>query len=251
MKRSKRLSVIVKITFVTILLTGCEKIAEFLPKHGDADIKFCNIAKIYASRALSNDVNATISYNALGNPTSIIFSRPTTGMPNRIFKYDAHHRLTDDIGDYTNGSFELWRKFYYDRGGHIIRDTTYHFGTLGPQPTGEFWRSVSHYEYDSYNRISKIMLEPNIAFPIVTEQTYSYDENGNLVKPDVVNDNKLNIHRTNKIWMFLDRDYSVNNPFSANSYNNNRLPTSINTGDATHHFLDLYFQKATIQYLCR
>ena len=45
----------------------------------------------------------------------------------------------------------------------------------------------------------------------------------------VVYDNKMNINRTNDIWQFLSRDYSVNNPFTAAAYNTARFPTTISS----------------------
>ena len=37
-------------------------------------------------------------------------------------------------------------------------------------------------------------------------------------------DTKIHLRRTNKMWMFIDRNYSVNNPFTAASYNSYGLP---------------------------
>ena len=62
---------------------------------------------------------------------------------------------------------------------------------------------------------------------------FNYDASGNMVGYNVY-DNKINIHRTNKIWMFIDRDYSINNPhspyvaYSPGTYNSFGLPVQIN-----------------------
>jgi hypothetical protein len=45
----------------------------------------------------------------------------------------------------------------------------------------------------------------------------------------------LNIHRTNTIWMFIDRDYSINNPVDngSDTYNSVGLPISISTNNTS------------------
>jgi len=56
--------------------------------------------------------------------------------------------------------------------------------------------------------------------------SYSYNADGNLAGHDY--DDKINYHRTNRVWMFIDRDYSVNNPVIATyEYNDFGLPTRI------------------------
>lgn len=37
-------------------------------------------------------------------------------------------------------------------------------------------------------------------------------------------DNKVNIRRTNAVWMLIGLDYSRNNPFMADTYNSYGLP---------------------------
>ena len=69
-------------------------------------------------------------------------------------------------------------------------------------------------------------------FPFMLKSTYNYDGAGNLIHPasaGVVYDNKMNINRTNDIWQFLSRDYSMNNPFTADAYNAAGFPTVVNT----------------------
>jgi len=73
---------------------------------------------------------------------------------------------------------------------------------------------------------------------------FTYDAAGN--RAAVVHDNKLNLNRTSKVWMFLTRDYSVNNAFVANRYNLNNLPTLLSGGI---QLLPLP-GKTTIEYSC-
>ncbi len=91
---------------------------------------------------------------------------------------------------------------------------------------------LTTYTYDATCRVIKTTTigigGPEDGFvPLVNE--YSYDINGNLVLPGITYDNKVNIHRTNKVFMFVDRDYSMNNPFTAPAYNGYGLPQTVGT----------------------
>ena len=80
-------------------------------------------------------------------------------------------------------------------------------------------------QYDNLNRVIEDAAVPNPdATAIVNGQTFFYDDAGNLRNGGNVYDNKLNPNRTNKIWMFIERDYSVNNPSVATKYNSIGLP---------------------------
>ena len=89
---------------------------------------------------------------------------------------------------------------------------------------------IHHFQYDSYGRIVKDSFNFYNIPPTLTKIiTYSYNVAGNLTRettyiPEVnhtteINysgyDSKLNIHRTNKVSMLIDRDYSVNNRIQA------------------------------------
>ena len=64
-------------------------------------------------------------------------------------------------------------------------------------------------------------------------------------------DHKVNIHRTNKVFMFVDRDYSMNNPFSAATYNGYLLPAHIGTGTSpSTYFLQRPIYNAVFSYAC-
>ncbi|MBL7696845.1 MAG: hypothetical protein JNK79_01755, partial [Chitinophagaceae bacterium] len=59
---------------------------------------------------------------------------------------------------------------------------------------------------------------------------YNYDSRGNLIQPDTDGvgnleyDNKPGMLRTHPVLMFIQRNYSVNNPKGATSYNQAGLP---------------------------
>lgn len=65
-------------------------------------------------------------------------------------------------------------------------------------------------------------------------------------------DNKVNIRRTNAVWILLDRDYSRNNPFTAEAYNSFGLPQK--TGSIPSLLISrppvFNISEATINYMC-
>jgi hypothetical protein len=180
----------------------------------------------------------TFTYDQWDNPVSVIRPHPATGAPNFLFRYDARHRLTDWIGAYQNFSSvgvtgaEFWHRYFYDSKGNIVTDSNYTLafivnGTI----TSYDQANVEHLTYDAKGRVIRETGTYSLG--------YGYDSAGNNAVGDVY-DNKVNFHRTNKIWMFLDRDYSVNNPFVANAYTFDWLPTNIgnvNTENSDSKFL--------------
>ena len=116
-------------------------------------------------------------------------------------------------------------------------------------PTNAYIHQATYYSYDNKQRIIKdsTVFAGSIQ-PVVN--TYSYDINGNKTGSNY--DDKINLNRTNKIWMFLNRDYSVNNPYNAASYNTTGLPANLNLsqGENPLKFLGNIFYKAEILYEC-
>ena len=108
--------------------------------------------------------------------------------------------------------------------------------------------SLTYYRYDTWDRI--VQDSTIWSFGSAQVNKYAYDANGNLVGRTY--DNKTNIHRTNRIWMFLDRDYSVNNPFPASDYNRSGLPTYFRFTYPGSYYLKFlaFFSEATITYDC-
>ncbi len=234
--------------------TGCKKAENYLESHPWTELKFCQIDKFIFKDPYSFATFDTmhITYNLHGDPITGIRKQVGTGHPNIFFKYDAHHRLTDLIGDYSatlpaEGIIESWQKYFYGESNRIVKDSFYFFPTVvdGRPTIGAHGAIIIiTYEYDSKNRISKAVT--NFGSSSNTE-IFSYDANGNRVGSGY--DNKINIHRTNRIWMFLDRDYSVNNPETASyAYNAFGLPTKIVQRNGTvGTFMSLSY--ASLQYV--
>lgn len=251
MKKYKTVVAIVTMALFFFLLPACNKLLDYFHHHPDADFKGCRIQKV----SMGPD-DATFYYNRLGDPDSILF--PNNNVKRQVYRYNNRHRFTDLIGIYGNNSFEYWIRAIYDASGRIVRDTIYILGGIvGPDPVDYIpgLTRVTKYEYDGQNRISKTTESfPYPDFPVEDKITdYSYDGSGNQVLPGAVYDNEINIHRLNKLWMFLDREYSVNNPFIANAYNDHHLPTSVGEGlGFTRQFIWFpSFSAATIDYSCK
>jgi len=234
------------------VLPGCKKITH-------PGVACCNITRFaYAGSPLGvgRQVNDTMwfTYSSSGNPVSGIRAFPSTGYPNFFFRYDHFNKFTDLIGAYGHTALdgvESWTKYFYDGRGRIVRDSFYTFPEIvnGRPTLGVHSGFINTtYEYDSEDRIIKVIGDHR-------NTTFSYNEQGNLIGR--VYDDKINIHRTNKIWMFIDRDYSVNNPATATyTYNAVGLPTKIVpfTGTVMNFMsvaeTSLEFSQADIEYDC-
>lgn len=238
---------------VLLAVPGCDKVMEYLEANPAADIKYCNVKKFTENTAPQPPRTALFTYNIHGNPVKITVNNAGSGNPNRIFKYDGFNRLKEYRGEYLNNNFEYWYRYAYDAMSRVVADTQYTLGVLGPEPTNFFDRRVTNYTYDAYNRIIQTSTVSTVFPGPPVVKNYIYDAMGNLVRPGVVYDNKLNVHRTNKVWMLIDKDYSINNPFTADTYNTNKLPLSITLAPEQPllNFLGFYLNDSDIEYLCK
>ena len=92
-------------------------------------------------------------------------------------------------------------------------------------------------------------------FGFVTENFYSYNADGNLIYPPgsgVQYNVTPNFNRTNDIWMFLSKDYSMNNPFFVNGVNEAGYPTKIDNS-RQYNWLNsgIFINRSQISYSCR
>ena len=252
------------IVLAVVLLSGCQKSDDinndylsalskngYLKNKSNANIKDCSIQKISYSTGSNNDV-LQFTYNSSGDPVSITrLSGGSTGYPNYVFKYDEKNRITDFIGPYSsNTSAEFWHRYAYDAPGNIILDSTYIFPRISNGfPENAYSRKLTFYTYDNKRRIIRdSTVFSNSATTVV--HSYVYDDNGNKVGN--IYDDQININRTNKLWMFLNRDYSVNNPFKADGYTTSGLPSGFNLSPDgnSFQFLGNVYYKAQISYAC-
>ena len=126
-------------------------------------------------------------------------------------------------------------------------------GIYGVNPSKADNISRSIYSYDDHGRIikeAKKYLKPDLP---VYNFYYAYDANGNQIRSGVIYDNKENLHRTNKIWQLLARDYSINNPRTGVTYNRFNLPTSFNLPypDILYFIREISITHSNIFYDCK
>ncbi len=178
-------------------------------------------------------IRAKFNYNDRGNPTSIIFNKNTTGRPNYHFKYDNKGKLIVIAGLWPNSkSFDYVNKLLYE-GNTIVADSLFYSGS----DTNDLFKLTQNlflgkYTFDSKKRL--IEYDYDIFFPMIPDappvhdnQKYAYDVNGNLIKTGstaYTYDDKVNFLSTHPALQLLNRDYSVNNPVPAISYNKHGLP---------------------------
>ena len=252
---------------MAIIFSSCQKNLDAVIKDDEVmstplpgQVTYCRIESFWEKNGQFGQQFRIVGYDEYENPTFISTPMVATGSPFRTFKYDTWHRLQEYQEGY-NGGYHTWHKFYYDNNGRIDADSTYTMGAYSEgHPHMYLMKSLSIFEYDNQNRITRVNTTtgPGTFFPgfpalSSTTQTYTYDMAGNLVKPGVTYDNKMNLNRTNDIWMFLARDYSVNNPFTATSYNTIGFPTSINISTPLSFLnsTDIFLNTSEIGYSCR
>ena len=160
-------------------------------------------------------------YNKWGNPDSVILNPGQGENPNLYFIYNNKKQLIELREAYFPGFPILLHRFGYTR-GVITTDSGVSNYTQIP------FHHITYFEYDQHGRISKSTFIPEGTPPeYASIITYKYDAEGNLIRPNqtLTYDNKINLQQLHPIWLFLARDYSVNNPVTAIHYNNFGLPT--------------------------
>lgn len=270
-----RLLMAARLCFALFLLQllSCNKLdLKDLLHHPDKVPQLCDIEKISYLDYSGDTASGVFTYNYRGDPVKVIFNHPATGRPHLTFRYNKQGRLTDYIGPYNEGPnsyFEFWYRYQYDaQGKKIIGDSSFAMGAIVNNELVPYDQqtTVATYEYDSLGRVSKTVRRW-VNIPQLSLQTfiYSYDNKGNLaVKRWYQGDNienetfytygdKPSLYRTNKVWMIVDYDYSVNNSLQALSYNKYGLPlkTGMNTGAPYYFLYQIQLSQASFVYSCK
>lgn len=241
------------ITVFLLQLASCVKPPkDFDPRDGNAVFDGCRIKHI--TYTVGDKVEVDFVYNSKNDPVSVTPSNITTGTTQKVFYYDKKGKLVRMIEFYEDGDrYEAIHSYGYTK-DLITTDSSYSIGQLSV-PGSQFGTSINYLKYDKFDRIitdSLVVLTPH---PLIHVFQYSYDANGNRQTGGIpyAYDNKLNLHRTNKIWMFIDRDYSVNNPFPATGYTYYGLPQGFSNPGTEDFIPFLYFNitNSTIQYDCK
>ena len=196
-------------------------------------ISGCRIKQLIIKEDGQKDRSGTFTYNTNSDPVSYTPKGYSNGSLKYEFRYDAGGHLTDYIGyDPTAipASCYFWTKYSYDGHNRIVRDSVYYNCKYGPALTSfADYVGITVYEYDNSDRITTVIYRQfhnSVPNGVTGYYKYDYNESGNLVTPGAVYDDKTSIYRTSKIWMFLGRNYSVNNLMPALSYNPNGLPVA-------------------------
>jgi len=248
------------------LFTNCNKVFDYLKNHPGEKARLCQVKKLKLSgQPIQPEVN--IVYNSEGNPLHMLVSNVPQFYPasEYHFRYDNYNRLTDYFFNYYGNIGVLtWDRYSYPNKYTVIDSGWAYTGLITdavpPHDPAKLNRLII-YSLDAAGRIIKTTQpsgDPNYP-PFITN--FTYDSRGNLVRPGVTYDNKVNAYQTNKVWMFIFNDYSVNNPFSQlyspatvtiTSYNEAGLPLQLNnSGSYAQVYLFNYsFTNMEIVYDC-
>ena len=262
MNKRSALACIIAAGFFLLVLPGCKKLLDYITPRPDDKANNCRIEKVTSNFTNPNLPGESLffdtawfAYNAHGNPVSIKYVFPDDEIftNDKAFKYDHHNRLSVYLDGVPNNLIALfWHKYTYI-GDYIIIDSTFEYAQGDwsvndvPDDAEDALMSITRYELDYLGRVIKEtggFYDENI--------TYTYDSNGNLVKPGVNYSNKINLRRTNKVWMFLDRDYSLNSPVGdASQYNGEKLPVKLNEMPQFIYDADFGFNDIVVKYKCK
>ena len=239
-----------QLALMAFLSTGCQKIHDYVGEHPGAEIRTCTIRQFIYHPLHSGDPDTlTFTYNATGDPVKVTRREPRTGAPNFQFKY-KNGKLAEFIGVYKDGqSTESWHRYSYSPNGLVSVDSVYNFAKIvGGLPEDPIDSYAITFQYDNKGRIiHEKRTYPDGSF---FGESFQYNSDGNRVGAQY--GQNVSIRRTNKIWMFLDRNYSINDRLGSSNHNASYMPTSITLGSEDFDiFLQCYFGKATIDYLCK
>ncbi|MGZ3938507.1 MAG: hypothetical protein ACXVLT_07455 [Flavisolibacter sp.] len=220
--------------------------SSYLDHKSNSVVKQCQITQVsYVTNGTTDVLQFT--YNSLGDPVSITrLNGASTGRPNYTFEYNSKNQLSDFIGPYSTNSYaEFWHKYFYDSNGNIVMDSTYIFPNISSgAPQNAYSSSLTYYIYDAAGRITKDST-PSLNKVV----TYAYDATGNRIGASY--DNNVSVYRTNALWMFLNKNYSVNNSLNTSSFNATGLPLSFtSSGGSAFNFLGNDYTDVQFTYDC-
>lgn len=220
MNHFPRITLAVLAVASSILFSSCMKEYEYVKQHPGAEVTGCRVSMMISTWEGNPQRIDTfrVHYNAFGDPTEMVAS-PVAAMywlGDKHFWYDKQHRLTDYIwGNPSYSDYRLiWHRYTYI-GKSLVSDSQFNYIEHGggPNPPPETFAYLTIDSLDTEGRIVKTTepgSPPSIGY-------FNYNAKGNL--QGGMYDNKLNIYHTSRVWMFITKDYSVNNrldqvPFS-------------------------------------
>ena len=192
-------------------------------------IHYCRITSItFDNLGFGLTDTLTFYYNPDGSPSRVDRAFVDDGSPKYIFRYDKQGRLLDYIGALGNGAAEFWTRYYYDEAHRTVIDTNYtdasEYQTWPPVVLGDALSEVKRYDelgriisYENRNIFQQNGID---TFVVLYSRTYSYNRQGNITGGQY--DNKIEYHRTNRVWQFVDNNYDENNGLSTTAATHRR-----------------------------
>ncbi len=257
MKNSYVFTLRILVLPLVVSLAGCEKIEIPPDFHGNSR---CKIKRMVFYNTYHGTYSGNFYYNHFGDPDSVIYEQVGTAEPDFRFIYDNKKRLRETYAYYGPAflSYEKWHKYGYNNKNQIVTDTTYTFGAIGGNPDEDphTTKAISYLLYDRYGRIIKDSVRYIVPALPVSVMQYDYDNDGNLLREGFAYDSYFNPHQLHPVWKFLDRDYSINNPIPAVTYNKYRLPLRFdfplaNPSRYTFLYESRPLNKSDIEYDCK
>lgn len=239
------------IAVVLYLFVSCTKysLSDYVKNPG-IDLRFCNIKTWTDIHGDEQRVNI-FTYDDNENPISVTSNQQGTGSGHHFFTYDEDQRLI---------------KYEFE----FVHTKEYHYSSasrkaLGAKVTDALGREFSEtYTYDDKGRIIK-SVKSLVSTPYeeddipdeTREYIYQNDDlssillNGEQISQDVVYTNKASVYMTNKVWMFVNQNYSRHSTESVDSSNRLGLPLTFNPSKYSFPFLDIEGTGSTVTYFCR
>jgi hypothetical protein len=253
MKLSTKAMLAIATAIPFFLFSGCTKEFDYLRGHPGQPEPFCQIEKITVQE-MGETFDVNFNYNAAGQLTDVVPPYDPRVLPVHFhFYYDAHNRMSgyDEFEEQVqNIPSPLNSHRYIYANKKTIIDSAYILDIVTPY-------SISTYTLDNWGRIIRDSTAYyNFGYPPPPPDifNYTYDAHGNLIRPGVTYDNKVNIYRTNAVWMLVYQNYSANNPLTDSfaTYNSYGLPVSIvNPGAKVGGALfDYIFNNMNVKYSC-
>lgn len=260
----KRNSLGLVIAAIVLTLSSCKKVWDYVKDHPDGTADNCSIDKIYFSEnyydLIKSEIivfNDTANFlkNSAGLLTSVEYASTKHNLMiapgdeiGLVFTYDANGRLEG----FFNNTHRRGNSIFVGAEGHryVYVNSKTIIDSLAPWASeahlddngrivymGDDMRYQSTITLDDYGRVIKEVFADGRVV------SYNYNSQGNLTIPGVTYTSKKSIYQTNKAFMFVNRNYSVNTPVGyASQFNSNELPVKFNSGR-----LPFFTQKANFQ----
>lgn len=239
-------------TVIVFAFVSCTKInfAEYRKNPGQ--LRFCNIATWTDSPGDESSETRTniFTYDEHGNPLTVTSDNSSTGSGAHFFTYDDKQRLAK-----YEYEFVRTKEYHYD--GNSTRADS---ATV----TDLFEREFSEvYTYDTRGRIIKSVLtmtsspfEEDVFPPETKDYIYLNDDISSILlndvqqNPDVTYSDKPSVYMTNKIWKFVNQNYSKHAVSGVATRNRVGLPLTFTEEEYEFPFLDIQGAGSTVTYQC-